>query len=130
MRGLIFAALLAFSPADYAVCTRHDNGPIVKQTPEPQFVRKPDLAALTAYPKTMVFDGMPPTRFRAPRKMKVETGSVAKCGTPAKGFVFEGCTDGVVVHVPNPCDFPNESFAVLLCHEQGHLQGWPADHGA
>lgn len=30
--------------------------------------------------------------------------------------------------VPDPCLHTEESYARLLCHELGHINGWPADH--
>jgi hypothetical protein len=88
------------------------------------------LAADTSYPRTMVYDGMPPARFRAPASLIVKTGAVAECGDAGPGLVFEACARDKTVFMPNPCDFPSEKFAVLLCHESAHLQGWPAEHGA
>jgi hypothetical protein len=88
------------------------------------------VSASAMYPRTEVFDGMPPSRFRAPATMTVETGSVDKCGKAAPGLFFEACVRNNVVHVANPCDYPGEQFARLLCPEQAHLNGWPAEHGA
>jgi hypothetical protein len=86
------------------------------------------LASAT-YPITDTFDGMPPPRLRAPMQMTVRTGAVAECGDAGPSRVFEACVRGTTVFVPNPCDYPTEKFAILLCHEQAHLQGWPAEHG-
>lgn len=35
-----------------------------------------------------------------------------------------------LVMMPNPClpAYRSESYAKLLCHEQGHVNGWPGDH--
>lgn len=30
------------------------------------------------------------------------------------------------IYVPNPCRYPSDIYAVLLCHEMAHLNGW--DH--
>lgn len=130
LRNLLPLLALALTPADYTVCTKIDNGPIVNQKPPVPFARQPDFAAMTAYPRTFVFDGMPPPRLRSPLKMTVETGAVAKCGTPSPGHVFEACERDGTVFLPNPCSYGDrEEFARLFCHEQAHLQSWPADHG-
>lgn len=34
----------------------------------------------------------------------------------------EGSFD--VLYLPNPCGYPSDPYAVLLCHEMAHLQGW------
>lgn len=38
------------------------------------------------------------------------------------------CTLGQTVYMPNPCEFRGDRYADLLCHEAGHVQGWPANH--
>ena len=38
-----------------------------------------------------------------------------------------GCTVGGTIYVPNPCRW-NDPYATLLCHEMGHVNGWPAGH--
>ena len=38
------------------------------------------------------------------------------------------CFEPPVIIVPNPCDYPDESYARIVCHEIGHANGWPADH--
>lgn len=32
--------------------------------------------------------------------------------------------------MPNPCAFPFDSYAVMLCHEVGHVNGWEHGSGA
>jgi hypothetical protein len=84
----------------------------------------------TIYPKTDVYDGMPPPQMRGPATMTVATGTLDDCGEPGPGLVFEACVRSGIVHMPNPCDFSDEEFARLLCHEQAHAaHHWPADHG-
>jgi len=39
-----------------------------------------------------------------------------------------GCADKGSMHVPNPCGI-DEHYAQIVCHELGHANGWPADHG-
>jgi hypothetical protein len=36
---------------------------------------------------------------------------------------------GSQIWIENPCDWPGDSYAQLLCHEIGHINGWPANHG-
>lgn len=40
----------------------------------------------------------------------------------------EGSFD--VMYLPNPCRFPTDPYAALLCHEMAHLQGWSHDASA
>lgn len=81
-------------------------------------------------------DVIPPPRFRYDSTTKLVTINTQAvmdqdCGVPEKGRRL-ACTRGTrrhpVVFMPNPCDFPDERYAHLLCHELGHVQGWGADH--
>lgn len=49
-----------------------------------------------------------------------------------KGYELKACMyrkDGVpVIFMPNPCAVAEE-YAQILCHEQGHVNGWPGTHG-
>lgn len=132
-RTLAAVALAAAVPAplmaDYTECKVIHNGPIQSNKTEQPFQRQPDTAASTLYPKTFIFDGMPPERMRGPAVVTVSTGSIADCGIPAPGAWFEACTRNGVIHTDNPCDHPDQSYARLLCHEVAHTKGWPADHG-
>lgn len=97
-------------------------------------------AAAVAAPAT-ISDGRPPERFTstsAATVQLVDRGDVnAACGTAPEGFEYVACTrtrerKGVRVStiiMPNPCQFPEERFAQILCHEFGHVNGWPASHG-
>jgi hypothetical protein len=88
------------------------------------------LVAAPTYPVTLVYDGMPPPRFRESATVTVKTGAVAECGDAAPGLTFEACVRDKTVFIPNPCDFPAEKLAVLLCHEIAHAANhWPAEHG-
>lgn len=35
-----------------------------------------------------------------------------------------------VIAMPNPCLFPTNAYAAVLCHEVGHTAGWGGEHGA
>lgn len=81
-------------------------------------------------------DVLPPPRYQYDSSTRLQTVNTqdamnADCGKPERGTRL-GCTRGPranpVVIVPNPCDYPEERFAHLLCHELGHVQGWGADH--
>jgi len=39
-----------------------------------------------------------------------------------------GCGEPGLMIVPNPCQYPNEVYARIICHEAAHSQGWGADH--
>jgi hypothetical protein len=45
---------------------------------------------------------------------------------PKEGWVTRGCTkikDRTIV-MPNPCYYPKDYYARVLCHELGHINGW------
>ena len=35
---------------------------------------------------------------------------------------------GAQVWMPHPCLYPRDGYAVLLCHELAHNNGWSAEH--
>jgi hypothetical protein len=123
MLKLLFAALmpLALTPADWTVCA-----PV--KAPDLRPIATHNYAASPQYPRTLYFDGMPPESMRGPATLTVTFGSLAVCGDNPQ---IEACTTpDKVVHMPNPCDFPGQSYARILCHEKAHSRfGWPADHG-
>lgn len=76
----------------------------------------------------------PPARFLKENKVTAFYG---------KKYIPKNCGDGAViacatvdtfkkgvVTLPNPCDYPNEFYATIECHEKGHTLGWPGTHGA
>jgi hypothetical protein len=141
LRSLLAAALVltpAPVAADWTECKFINQGPITKDKPPEPFVRQPDFAAASSYPKTEIYDGMPPERLRSPspRIARVVFGHVEECGRPSipdhPNAAFAACirNDGIV-YLPNPCDYGDrEEFARLACHEQAHLAwAWPKDHG-
>jgi hypothetical protein len=72
----------------------------------------------------------PPGRFQYDTAALVDfttEGNVqSKCPmTPPK--VAVGCTAGGTIYVPNPCRW-KDPYAVLLCHEIGHVNGWSGLH--
>lgn len=78
-------------------------------------------------------DSTPPVKYQGNVSAIVSFGTVGKCGVAPPGYVFLGCTiNGVIVHLPNPCSLPAhvlpDSFSHLVCHEMGHVNGWPANH--
>lgn len=88
---------------------------------------------------TYVDDGYPPVAYQGDTlgaNVTFVTGDKLDlfCGlTPIKGLVLEGCQlDAPTKHVvmPNPCgdEYLGQSFARIMCHELGHLHGWPANH--
>jgi hypothetical protein len=87
---------------------------------------------------TTVSDARPPERFLADKTVTVQftdqSGIDKVChprfGTPPAGMKTNACATGSRVVVPNPCDFAQtERYAHLLCHELGHMNGWPSTHG-
>lgn len=97
------------------------------------------LVALMAAPagatsNTYIDDGYPPVAYQGDT-LGATVSFVSNvnlfCGIkPAPGFILEACQPAKVVIMPNPCgdEFLGQSFARIMCHELGHLKGWPADH--
>lgn len=72
----------------------------------------------------------PPERYQESRSAVVdfmgEGEAYAYCtstiGTPAIA-----CANGYRIWIDNPC-LHQGPYAALLCHELGHVNGWPGDH--
>lgn len=48
---------------------------------------------------------------------------------PTADYTALACTVGKRrITLPNPCLWPNDPYAVLVCHELGHVNGWSAKH--
>ena len=83
---------------------------------------------------TYYSDGMPPARYRGNARATVRFSSqdeiVDLCGRPPCGLVVLACQQHKQLVMPNPCTYgAADKYAKLLCHELGHLNGWPATHG-
>lgn len=85
--------------------------------------------SLAQIPTALVYSGAPPVRYMGAASAFVSYGTVSRCGEPLPGHHFLACVRGGVTHLPNPCDYPNEKFAGLSCHEKAHTLGWPGTHG-
>lgn len=50
--------------------------------------------------------------------------------SPPPGLMYKGCASPFLnlMVVPNPCAYKEESYARHVCHELGHINGWPGDH--
>jgi hypothetical protein len=96
-------------------------------------------AALAAAPNSTPYsDSRPPVLFQRDATMTLEVANQGEIddtchalfGNPPSGMRTQACTSGRKVIMPNPCSFPDsDAYAHLLCHELGHLNGWPATHG-
>jgi len=72
---------------------------------------------------------VPPREFQGPSVAKVEF-------VQAESVLFRcidagpsvACTHGDRITITNPCDYPDQAYARLLCHEMAHVNLWPADH--
>jgi len=105
------------------------------QCQKPQIVLvKPDHPV--APNSTYYSDGAPPARFRADNQVEVvfrsptEVARICGGGTPPTcGMQILACQQGGKIYMPNPCGSAEEFYGRLLCHELGHLNGWPSTHG-
>jgi hypothetical protein len=107
------------------------------------FIKAAVLLAAVAAPlaphSTLYSDGTPPDRFQkdgAAIVMFVSTRDQmdAICGKAPPGLKTMACThmeDGkpAIVTMANPCGVTYDYYAHLLCHEMGHVNGWPRTHG-
>ncbi|MGZ8363994.1 MAG: hypothetical protein ACXW3D_08730 [Caulobacteraceae bacterium] len=99
------------------------------------------IAAPASQPanSTPFSDGLPPSRYRSQADITTllevtnQPGIDKACSAlftpPPPGMKTNACFTGQKIIMPNPCDFPNETYAKLLCHEMGHVNGWPSTHG-
>lgn len=86
---------------------------------------------------TRWFDGMPPERFRQENSAKVlfvrDVTPVCR-QTPPKGLRVIACTvrlrgGETIVVMPHPCDTAHsDRYALIACHELGHVNGWSSEH--
>lgn len=82
-------------------------------------------------------DGTPPTRFQGDNYAVIlfvsDSGIDKICGKAPSGMKTLACTDMAkkiaVMTLPNPCAIQFDYYAHLVCHELGHVNGWPAMHG-
>ncbi len=89
-------------------------------------------------PPTPFSDSRPPERLQGDATTVVQfthqAGIDASCqslfGAPPPGMKTNACFTGKKIIMPNPCAFPDsDPYAHMLCHELGHVNGWPPNHG-
>lgn len=92
------------------------------------------VAALSLYS-----DAVPPQRFQGDVNARVEfvRSSAVEPRCRAIGFTMPlrrgdtvlACSGNATIVIPNPCLYAaGDGYARLLCHELGHVNGWPATH--
>lgn len=93
------------------------------------------LAAYVGYGSPW-FDGSPPKRYRHDTWARIHVASpetvTRMCDDgrkPPNGWYVEACQigDSFDLWLPNPCPV-HEEYAQTLCHELGHINGWPDSH--
>lgn len=82
-------------------------------------------------------DNWPPPRYQQPDITATirftDQATVEKvCGKAPKGWTTRGCAVSGAITVQDPCSpqyqGKDDSYARLICHELGHLNGWSGDH--
>jgi hypothetical protein len=76
----------------------------------------------------------PPTQYQRDAEARVtflsaRNDAIARCqmlGAPQGAQACGGAAGFIVA--PNPCVYAGDPYADLLCHELGHVNGWPASH--
>lgn len=73
----------------------------------------------------------PPTEFQGPSVAQVEFVAawevVPRCLYRGTGLAHACTSDGKIT-ITNPCDYPDQPYARLLCHETSHVNGWDSQH--
>jgi hypothetical protein len=125
MRGVLFAAFalaLAFS-----LLERFD-------APPPPLLIGGQARAAALGPAVALYSSEdPPARFRANTRARIRFMDEAAIGRACGDEGFGSCASIGPLRrpwlvMPNPCGIP-ESYAKRLCHELGHVNGWPRLHG-
>lgn len=76
---------------------------------------------------------LPPEQFQGEAAAIIIWGSPetmkALCGE--QNIACAGATENgaPIIAMPNPCPFKQNLYAVIECHEKGHVLGWPGEHG-
>lgn len=52
---------------------------------------------------------------------KYGTIGVIACTRRSAGTAYDPLS---IVVMPNPCQYPEEDYARIMCHELGHVRGW------
>lgn len=76
-------------------------------------------------------NAVPPARFRKDASFSITIMPAAAIGRACGDAAFIACSEigGQHVIISNPCLFQGEEYARQLCHELGHVNGWPRMHG-
>lgn len=145
MRGA-FALILLFVAALFAV-TRYDpdagNRILIEPVEEPDapaFYLQSGTAVEKRYSGVMDYGNLPsilpPERFMG--SAGVLTFFLTKeeitkaCGDDNLACVIRSKDGGTFMVLPNTCELVVsrvEIVAAILCHELGHVNGWPGEHG-
>lgn len=97
------------------------------------------LGCDVAPPTDTAYDGMPPNRFRGDVMVPVifSTNVEQACydvglkeipGTEVRGCTLTKGNQQTII-ISNPCWNSNSNYKIDLCHEIGHVNGWPGSHG-
>lgn len=78
------------------------------------------LTSAAAQPRQYRGDATVTVRFANPTDVE---GLCAMIGAPNSA----ACANDQIMIVPNPCRY-HGYYAEILCHELGHVNGWPPDH--
>jgi hypothetical protein len=96
-------------------------------------------ASLALAPSSTLYsDSRPPPVFQGDAVSTVEFSNADRVrstcedlfGKAPSGMRTRACATGHRLIMPNPCTYPDsDSYAHLMCHELGHVNGWPSTHG-
>lgn len=77
-------------------------------------------------PSHLRFDNAAPVIFADPVTVDLRCGGDAD-NTNGRILACVYRRNSLMI-VPNPCAHTEESYARLMCHELGHVNGWPGNH--
>lgn len=127
---LIFASLLFVSFVSYAagcIAERtHElasfSTPVSSQTIAPGGPYRGNADETWQPPPAMTKDTFVAVRFGD----RVDVH--ANCGQTAQACETQDGVRVPLLELPNPCAWTAESYALVVCHEIGHAEGWAGDH--
>lgn len=95
---------------------------------------RPNLKVHMLDSDTYVPVPLPPLKWQGLSEVSAKVTFLrdANLGCPGEGVIactyYQRTPNEIVM--PNPCQYPEDDYARVLCHELGHVRGWPGNHPA
>lgn len=127
--GAVFGATLALAALG-SVGSRADEmpamGPLAPSLHDPVSFILPRIGETVRPPVSRQGDARAVVEFIAPQSVAGECrGSLVAVGTWGEALSCARMYPGrPTLVLPNPCAFPFDDYATLVCHELGHVNSW------